>query len=283
MGLRIASVGLAELIVALALFPATAFAAPKDSAQQEAAARSRALFDEPTTMRNDAGGTIDFDELRLENNLWNAGALKAGTYEQSVFYRQGADGPLFGWKWSFAKEGVNAYPEVIYGWKPWFGSSTTQALPRPIADCGVLKVDYSVDLQFKRKGSWNLAFDNWITSGPGKPTGSTTKFEFMIWEDKSGLTAFGSAKGKVKTTNGDYTLYVGEPTWEPSGYNWTYLAFVRSKGRRAGTVDVDEMLKYLVDKKIVSADFYLASIEFGNEAGNSACEAVVDTFKVRFE
>lgn len=277
------SITLLMLGIALSILPTTVFAEKKGSENPEAEARSRALFDEPTTMTEKAGSTIDFDELRLENNLWNAGALKAGTFAQSVYYRQRPEGPLFGWKWSFAKEGVNAYPEIIYGWKPWFAASTTQALPKPIAECGVLKVDYSVDLQFKRSGSWNLAFDNWITSGPGKPTGATTKFEFMIWEDKSNLAPFGTSKGKVKTTNGDYTLYVGEPTWEPSGYNWTYVAFVRSKGRRAGTVDVDEMLKYLVEKKIVSADYYLASIEFGNEAGNSACAAVVDTFKVRFE
>lgn len=270
-------------LLSVGFVPATS-ATPKDKDQEVAAtARSSALFDHPTSMKSTPGATIDFDGFLLENNLWNAETLPAGTYEQSIFYRRGVDGPLFGWRWSFTRDGVNAYPEIIYGWKPWFSRSTTTRLPRPLVECGTLKVDYSIDLQFHREGSWNLAFDNWITSGPGKPLGTTTKFEMMIWEDRSGIAPFGSPQGTLKTTNGDYTLYVGEPTWEPSGYNWTYLAFVRADGRRAGTVDVGEMIKYLLEKKIVPADHYLASIEFGNEAGNSACAAVIDTFSVRFD
>ena len=105
----------------------------------------------------------------------------------------------------------------------------------------------------------------------------------MIWEDAHNLIPFGDFQEEVSTTNGTYKFYMGEPTWEPPGSNWTYLAFQRVGYRSKGTVDIDELLVYLVNKGIVSTDSYLASIELGNEVGNSTGQAIIKAFSVEIK
>ena len=102
----------------------------------------------------------------------------------------------------------------------------------------------------------------------------------MIWEDAHLLNAFGDFQGNVITTNGTYAFYQGEPDWEPIGSNWTYLAFVRTEGRNSGTVDIDELLSYLIAENIVSDQSYLSSIEFGNEVGNSTGRTILKQFEL---
>lgn len=95
----------------------------------------------------------------------------------------------------------------------------------------------------------------------------------------SGLIAFGGYHEDVVTTNGTYKFYTGDPSWG----DWTYLAFVRTETRHSGTVDIDELLDYLIDEGIVSINSYLASIEFGNEVANSKGFCVMKSFEVEIE
>ncbi len=80
-----------------------------------------------------------------------------------------------------------------------------------------------------------------------------------------------------------YILYTGQPTWEPEGTNWTYIAFVRTIPRTKGTVDIDLLLQYLVDQGIVPSNSFLSNIALGTEVGNSKGYAVIDAFDVLLE
>ncbi len=241
------------------------------------------LFTQPTESACDNFATIGLGDIIIENNAWNAGNLPAGSYEQCIYTYESADLQLYGWKWQFPDDarGVNAFPQIIYGWKPWLAQSSTQALPKQISAVNKLKVNYAVEVE-RNDGDYNLAFDNWINSS-ASVTPQNIQFEFMIWEDSHQLVPFGDYQRDVTTTNGTYQFYMGEPDWEPAGSNWTYLAFKRIGDRTEGTVDVDELLAYLVSEGIVSEDSYLGSIEFGNEVGNSTGQTMMKRFEVELE
>ncbi|MEO1714271.1 MAG: hypothetical protein AAFU60_13135, partial [Bacteroidota bacterium] len=243
-----------------------------------------ALLFGPTSVSScEVFANLEIGAFKVENNVWNAGGLAAGSYTQCIYSYEKEDLSFWGWEWAYPNDayGVNAYPQIIYGWKPWIASSTTPKLPLKVGDINRLKVSYAVDVS-RNNGSYNLAFDNWINSS-SSINPQNIQFEFMIWEDAHNLDPFGEFQGAVTTSNGVYHLYQGEPDWEPPGSNWTYLAFVRQGNRQAGTVDIDELLTYLVEQGIVSAESYLASIEFGNEVGNSTGRTIVQEFVVELE
>lgn len=222
---------------------------------------------------------INKGEINIENNTWNATNLEPNSYEQCIYQYNN----WVGWKWSYpdTAEGINAYPQLIYGKKPWHNGSTTTALPIEIDRIERLKAQYAVAIS-RNEGEYNLAFDNWISSAVSSRP-EEILFEFMIWEDYHEIIPFGDFIANVVTPNGAYDLYTGEPTWEPEGSNWTYIAFVRTSKRTEGTVDIDLLLQYLVDQAIVPSDSYLSSIEFGTEIGNSKGYAVIKSFDISLE
>lgn len=226
---------------------------------------------------------INQGEVNIENNTWNATNLAQGSYEQCIYQYNNAGENWAGWKWSYpdTAEGINAYPELIYGKKPWHNNSTTTALPIVISSIERLKVAYEVAIS-RNDGEYNLAFDNWISSSESSRP-EDIQFEFMIWEDYHAISPFGDFIANVTTPNGDYRLYIGDPTWEPVGTNWTYIAFVRTSTRRQGTVDIDVLLDYLADQDIIPADSFLSTIEFGTEVGNSKGYAVIKSFEISLE
>lgn len=227
--------------------------------------------------------TINHGDMKAENNTWNAANLAEGSYEQCIFQHTLSGENKIGWKWSYpdTAEGINAYPELIYGKKPWHSQSTTTALPMNISSITQLKAQYDVVVS-RNEGEYNLAFDNWISSAASSRP-QDILFEFMIWEDYNKITPFGDFITNVSTPNGEYKLYTGNPTWEPEGTDWIYIAFVRSTPRRSGTVDIDLMLQYLIDHDIVPADSFLSAIEFGTEVGNSKGFALIQSFEITLE
>ncbi|MGB1448753.1 MAG: GH12 family glycosyl hydrolase domain-containing protein [Flavobacteriaceae bacterium] len=246
-------------------------------------AREAILFDEASTEQCDHFGLINHGEFNIENNTWNATNLTEDSYQQCIYrYSNGAE-TILGWKWSYPTfaTGINAYPQLIYGKKPWHESTTTTALPREISTIDRLKAHYDVSI-YRNTGEYNLAFDNWIASAASSRP-EDLLFEFMIWEDYHDISPFGEFISTVTTPNGTYDLFMGEPTWEPEGTNWTYIAFVRNNPQTNGTVDIDFMLDYLVEQSIIPQDSYLSSIEFGTEIGNSAGYAIINSFGIELE
>ncbi|NOU59521.1 GH12 family glycosyl hydrolase domain-containing protein [Marinifilum caeruleilacunae] len=238
------------------------------------------LFEESTESNCDLFSVINADEFRLENNAWNASNLPSNSYSQCIYKYDENDLLLLGWQWSYPDNayGVNAFPQIIYGWKPWQPNSSTEKLPIKISEINSLKASYEITVE-RNSGDYNLSFDNWINSSANIAP-ENILFEFMIWEDANNLVPFGDYIEDVNTSNGTYKFYMGEPDWEPEGSNWTYLAFQRTNHRQSGTVDIDELLQYLVEKEIISQDSYLASIEFGNEVGNSKGESIIKKFEL---
>ncbi|MEN8721172.1 MAG: hypothetical protein ABF296_13015, partial [Oceanococcaceae bacterium] len=224
---------------------------------------------------------LDSPPLFLENNTWNVGGL-SGDFEQCIYTNANTDGPRMGWTWEFPLEesdGVLSYPEIIFGWKPFMRESSTIALPQRLDLIERLNVTYDVETYTVGDGL-NLAFDMWLIDGDVAAL-DTIRYEVMVWEYRpGGLVPFGDLVATLRTADGRYSLYRGDPDWEPDGAQWIYLALVRDEPRLAGTVDIALMLEALINEGYVDDSLYLSSIGFGNEIGASSGYTVVHDYVI---
>jgi hypothetical protein len=212
-------------------------------------------------------------EYQVENNVWGKGNITA--YEQCVAIEPVQDGVRAGWSWNWPVDdgGVKAYPEVIFGWKPWFQQSTTVQLPIRIDRLESARVAF--DVQWTTTGVANLAFDCWVTSG-WPPTPQNRTRELMIWLDNRGIRPGGDAAERVVIGRHEFDLYISQRAH-------TYVAFVATSPLLAAELDIGEFLAHLVGRRYVAPTEWLASVELGNEIKGGYGQTVVERFSVRVQ
>ena len=220
-----------------------------------------------------------------ENNVWNQGTIKRENRTQCLLKRV-VDGKVqYGWRWQWPRGSgnVKAYPEVIYGHKPWFTSSTTADLPRRISAIDELSVTY--DIEMHARGRYNLAFDIWVTNSD-RPTPSAITHEIMIWVGER-TRAWEPSPGDLakRVTIGDvtYDLYIrphAEWLKEHGAPKVAYIAFNARTAQLSGRIDVKKFLDYLTDHAHLSADGYVASVELGNEIMNGTGELWLKSYRI---
>lgn len=223
-----------------------------------------------------------------ENNVWNQGTIKREQRAQCLLTRVVAGKVQYGWRWQWPRGNgtVKAYPEVIYGHKPWFAASTTANLPRRISAIAELSVAYDVEMQ--ARGRYNLAFDIWVTSSD-RPTPSAITHEIMIWVGER-TRAWDPSPGYLaeRVTIGDaaYDLYIrprAEWLKEHGAPKVAYIAFNARTAQASGSIDVKKFLDYLTDNGHLPADAYVASVELGNEIMYGAGEVWLKSYDVSIE
>ena len=192
----------------------------------------------------------------VENNVWGQGDITEFT---QCIYRTGTlDDINFGWNWNWpiGNSDVKAYPEVIFGKKPWESSSTDAALPIKIQNLDELYVVY--DLAMVATGSYNLAFEFWVTiDSMSSETGITT--EVMIWMDHNLIGPAGNIIGTVTFDGIDYYLY--QANWD----SWTYFAFISAVPQYSGVLGVHNFVNHLVSQDMLDPNEYFSDFELGNE------------------
>lgn len=220
-----------------------------------------------------------------ENNVWNQGTIKRENRLQCLLKRV-VDGEVqYGWRWQWPRGSgeVKAYPEVIYGHKPWFTSSTTANLPRPVSTIDELSVAYDIEMQ--ARGRYNLAFDIWVTNS-GRPTPSAITHEIMIWvgERRRAWEPYpGYLAGTVTVGGAAYDLYVkphAEWLTEHGASDVTYIAFNARAAQTSGSIDVKQFLDYLTENGHLPADGYVASVELGNEVMHGTGELWLKSYEI---
>ena len=249
---------------------------------------------EPLPISSDAADVDaycrDWAKLRnagfvYENNVWNQGTIKREHRAQCLLKRVVDGKAQYGWRWQWPRAGgnVKAYPEVIYGHKPWFTSSTTANLPRRISAIGELSVAY--DIEMRARGRYNLAFDMWVTNS-GRPTPSAITHEIMIWVGER-ARAWEPYPGYLakRVTIGDatYDLTIkphAEWLKEHGAPKVAYIAFNARTARLSGRIDVKEFLDYLTDHGHLPADGYVASVELGNEVMSGTGEVWLKSYRI---
>jgi hypothetical protein len=219
---------------------------------------------------------VKIGEYAISNNVWNKRDIKE--YMQCIRgHREGSNS--FGswrWKWPKLSDEVKAYPEIIYGWKPWEKRSTTEKLPIALAKLQSITVDY--DTSSSAEGARNLAFDIWITNS-GTPKEQSITDEIMVWVDNVGLTPGGTYQEEVVVEDRPYRLYHGK-----AGHaSWRYTAFVPISPMPSAKLRIDSFLSYLITKGILNGKEFLASIEFGNEIVSGQGKTDIGRFSINLQ
>jgi len=176
---------------------------------------------------------------------------------------------------------VVAYPEVIYGVKPWGVPADhpppvdALKLPLKVRDLPrelVLVTQHSVEYA----DTWlNIAYDIWLKKTPVLNGVSRGDVELMIWLYSNGARPAGQLVSKVKlptVINHEYRETEWSIYLEPSiGEGWLYIALTMDTGVKEGSVAVDltsilsSIRGILKDYGIELDDMYVMSIEFGSE------------------
>ena len=248
---------------------------PPSAADLEAPSSQSSEATEPDAHCGDWAELAD-SGLVYQNNVWGKGDI--ADYEQCLLTRS-VDGVVeYGWRWQWPKGTghVKAYPQVIYGHKPWNAASTASVLPARIESIRELSIAYAVEMS--AQGTYNLAYDIWLTSS-NPPIPDTITHEVMIWMARTfEAQPRQYLAGQVVVDDIAYDLYL-RPNFHPAS-GAGYIAFVSQEPQFSGVVDVVALLGYLVEHDHISADHYVASVELGNEVIDGTGELWLQRFQV---
>ncbi|UCH65981.1 MAG: hypothetical protein JSW63_02270, partial [Ignavibacterium sp.] len=121
-----------------------------NTADQTTGTNDNSLPSEGSSCEDGAEFTIQ--DFILSNNVWGKGSET--NYEQCIYYESTNNQTEIGWNWNWPGNGnVRAYPEIIFGHKPWSTTSTSSLLPARINSKSIT-MKYSGSAT--AIGQWNL-------------------------------------------------------------------------------------------------------------------------------
>ncbi|MFH1278473.1 MAG: hypothetical protein ABIK65_08855 [Candidatus Eisenbacteria bacterium] len=216
--------------------------------------------------------TIRTGEYGLLNNKHGEHRLVEGdVYEQCI--RREAGGFPVSWRWKLDTDEpyVKGFPQIYYGRHLWTEATAADLFPARIDRIDSLVVRH--DVLLKVEGTFNLAFDLWVTADD-TPAPEERTHEIMIWLDGN-IPVDGDRIEEVVIGGDPYDFY----RWEHrSGH--MFLMFVARDPRPSGTTDLGGFLRYLRGNGDLSADGYLAVIELGTEMWDGNGSITVNDFEV---
>ena len=214
------------------------------------------------------------------NNVWNKGNV--ADYEQCLLKRIVGGKNQYGWRWQWpgAEGDVKAYPEVVYGYKPWNSPTTTPDLPRQISSINQIQVNYAVELT--ASGTYNLAFTMWVTS-TNPPTPETITHEIMIWVDRTFEPQPPEFQvAAVMIDDVTYDLYI-KSDFPTTSVGHKYIAFASHPDQLSGTLNFEKFLTYLIDHDHLPTDHYVTSVELGNEVAEGTGELWLRSLQIQVD
>jgi hypothetical protein len=236
----------------------------------------------------DAWSTHVDGPYKYENNVWGSNKVK-GKFEQCLLHRTRDGKEEVGWSWRFPgfDPTVFAYPQIIFGWKPWSGGKPTdERFPLRIGDARHLALHYEVETQ--AEGSYNLAPEVWLTESgewSKEPNAKIITAEIMFWMDyKEGARPAGKVIESPTFDGVTYELWKADEIGDKGdGRGWTLYSFKSPTVRHQGTISIHQLLDHLVKKGHVNPSHYVASVEFGNEVMGGSGTTWVKRFEVELE
>ncbi len=211
-------------------------------------------------------------EYALLNNKHGESRLAEGDrYEQCI--RKEERGFPVSWLWELDTEElyVKGFPQIYFGQHLWTEATATDFLPVQIDGIDSLLVRHEVVLQ--AEGTYNLAFDLWITSDD-TPVPEERTHEIMIWLDGN-IPNDRDPIGEVVIDGDSYDFY----RWKHRAGHM-FLMFVARESRPSGTTDLGAFLRYLEGNGDLKWDGYLAVIELGTEMWDGNGSVIVNDFEV---
>jgi hypothetical protein len=226
---------------------------------------------------------------KYENNVWGSNKAR-GKFEQCLLRRDVAGKAQYGWRWSWPgfDKTVFAYPQIIFGWKPWSGGVPTDArFPLRVDAIRTLKLNYAVKTE--ATGSYNLAPEIWLIGPGGKASAnanpSLITAEVMFWMDyKDGAQPAGKIIANPVLDGLTYELWKADSIGDKgNGQGWALYSFKSPDIQHRGRISVDAMMRYLVAEQHVNPADQIASVEFGNEIMGGTGTTWVERFDVELE
>ncbi len=220
----------------------------------------------------------------LVNNVWNK-KIVSEPYKQSIFNKIAKGKQVFGWEWSwpFCSDYV-AYPEVIYGYKPWEEPKYPADLPVRVGSKNII-ADF--DIQVQADGIYNMNFDLWITSAfPGNSENIT--HEIIVQIDP--FDAMPGRKEDIVTVNGVpfkiFQMFTSKQQGEYPGEassGWNTIIFVAQKSMLKGPLQLSAFTDFLSDKGVLNKNLYITSVELGTSILKGTGMAEISDYKIRVE
>ena len=209
-----------------------------------------------------------YGQYLIENNVWGQGTINE--FSQCIFTTNDSS---FGWNWDWPDVGYNvkAYPEIIFGKKPWSANSTTNELPLKVGNVETFEVNF--DLNIVASGNYNLAFEFWITEDSISNQDHITT-EVMIWTANSLLQPAGEQISVFFSNGYYYDLFRAEFD------DWIYYAFVSQTDQQAGTIHVHNFINYMLAIGHLNPNEYMASFELGNEIVSGSGQTNIQQYSI---
>lgn len=237
-----------------------------------------------TLAERDGEQSLALGSYRYLTNGWGLDK-SGGLSEQQLIQRTKNKATQTGWYWYWSglDRSVFAYPEVMTGWKPWNGGTSTDSrLPVHLSKSKGLVVDYAADV--RATGSYNLAISTWLSARDWSlsPDPAAITTEVMVWPDyTAGATPQGALWGAFTVAGEAYEVWwaVGYgKRYRSDGQGWTVLTLRGVGGRHAGSVPLGELLDRLVAAGLVASDQFVTCVELGNEVMGGAGTTFVEAF-----
>lgn len=248
----------------------------------------------PAPGRAEAGVTADcaawasaiVGPYKYENNVWGIDKARTFTPEQCLLRRTKDGQTEIGWTWAWPGQDptVFAYPQIMFGWKPWSGGKPSDPrFPLKITAMQSLSMDYEVETQ--ATGSYNLAPEIWLTSSGNwseQPNAKLITTEIMFWMDyQQGAIPAGQIVDQPVLGGVRYDLFRADNIGDRGdGRGWTLYSFRSPTRQLKGQIPIDALLRYMVGKGLVNPEEYIASVEFGNEVVGGSGTTWVKKFAV---
>jgi hypothetical protein len=144
-----------------------------------------------------------------------------------------------------------------------------------------LGVQYAV--QTESDGKQSLALGAWLTNtGEVAANPLSIRAEVVVWLDYvDGIHPAGQLVETVKLEGQSYELWSESPHGDRgNGSGWDLYYFKAAERRRSGTVELLPFLAYLQKHGRVQGEYFVASVEFGNELMGGAGTTWVDDYQV---
>ncbi|HKO93733.1 MAG TPA: hypothetical protein VJU61_21415 [Polyangiaceae bacterium] len=260
-------------------------AQPPSSEQPAAAPLASAPGKAQPGVTSDCGNysVIAQGSLQVMNNVW-AREKAQGAFEQCVLRRGTGGQAQLGWTWAWPgfEPGGYSFPEIIFGWKPWSAGSTDARLPIQISGLKELSLRYVVNTESTGKLSLTAAV--WLTTSgqaaAANPLAITDEIAILL-DYPEGFTPPGTRGASLLVDGVEYGLWHTPNNGDlGNGTGWNLYYLQGPSQRLQGTLKLDRFLEALRGKQLVSAERYVASVEFGNELMSGSGTTWVNDFEV---
>ncbi|MDO8567463.1 MAG: hypothetical protein Q7R57_01960 [Dehalococcoidales bacterium] len=219
---------------------------------------------------------IESDSRRLTNNRW--GAPEDEKLTSGVYLAQNSS---FGWYWNRPEPKIKLgadclkpiYPNVRSGGSPWDPSNSVY-FPIRLTDIKTLQFDVTYNYTTPPTGSYNLAYDMFLSDTNQPDSSPKPKAEVMIWLHWTFPQPPSTYKGDFTDGNNTYELY----SWVMSDGRQYYSFALKEQTQLKAQLTVNA--RRLVDNLPLDPNWYVHGVELGNEVVNGSGEIEISQFNV---